>query len=348
MMKLKTGKPITGRVPARYWSTKHFASGDANSITEARTWVEFYPQNCWKDLSKDNLTLPEWNGKQSLRHLKGRVQKKSHVDNESDFIGADFEELQKLMKVGDMSPPVMLSPTFGNSIVNLSTPQKKRRRMWLNEEDGDLLPERYVVRDPQLFYAKRRVEGKKHRTNLVVVAGGNCNIKAKTIQIRAKIYAKIIDELQRQGHNVGVHCVDPIANHNHDNAHWILWEVKRHDEQMTIPQLQRDLGHSAIYRTGVFDMIAAAPKNPRSGLGYTATKYFEKYDGAWNQALQDLIETLKLELGEPTIVLNLLPLDSNLKEEDLTEHLAKIKKQLNTLITQPKHKGVHIIQHNDQ
>ena len=211
------------------------------------------------------------------------------------------------------------------------------------------MPENYIARDPQLFYAKKRVEGKKHRTNLMIVAGGNCNIKAETIQIRAKIYAKIIDELQRQGHNVGVHCVDPIGNHNHNTMHWICWEVKRHDEQMTIPQLQRDLGHSAIYRTAVFEMIASAPKNPGSGLGFTDVgKLNRKSDGSFKKELKDLIQAVKLELGEPTIILNLLPLNENLRESELDSFLIKIKQKLNTLITQPKRTGVHLIQHNQE
>tara|TARA_R100000458_G_C8269239_1_gene244035 strand:+ start:456 stop:1493 length:1038 start_codon:yes stop_codon:yes gene_type:complete len=338
--KLQGGNRVGSRIPARYYT-------GTNVEDDEQTWIEFYPQNCWQDCSTKNLTLEDWNGEQSLSNLKNRVRSKSYVDKEADFIGVNFEKLQKLMKVGDIEKPVKLSPTFGKSIVNLSTPQRKRRRKWINEEDGDIMPEKYIARDPQLFYAKRRVEGKKHRTNLIVVAGGNCNISARTIQIRAKIYAKIIDELQRQGHSVGVHCVDPIGNHNHESMHWILWEVKRHDEQMTIPQLQRDLGHSGIYRTAIFDIIASAPKNPSSGLGYTATSYFYKNsEGNYRPPFIHLIEAIKQELGEPSIILNLLPLDENLNEDNLDEHLKGIQKQLTTLITKPKRKGVHIIQHN--
>ena len=338
LSKLTSGNRVGSRVPSRYYV-------EGYSVPESPTWVEFYPQNCWKHCLKKNLKVTAWNGESSLSQLTNRVNDNEYLKDSGEWIGIEsMEALNKLLSVGDMTKPVNLSPTFGTSIVNLSTPQRKRRRKWINEEEGDLMPENYIARDPQLFYAKKRVEGKKHRTNLVIAAGGNSSISPKTIQIRARIYAKIIDELQRQGHNVGVHCVDPIGNHNHSKMHWILWEVKRHDEQMTIPQLQRDLGHSAVYRTAIFDLIAAAPKNPGSGLGYTATGYLKKNeDGQYRSTLKHLIEAIKLELGEPTIILNLLPLDENLKEDKLDNHLQNIKNQLNTLVTQPKRSGVHLI-----
>tara|TARA_R100000742_G_C4271842_1_gene90875 strand:+ start:458 stop:1540 length:1083 start_codon:yes stop_codon:yes gene_type:complete len=353
MNKLNAGNPMSGIVPRRYYSSLNPRGRKIENIRNSRTWVEFYPQNIWKDCTMRNLAVTEWNGSSSKDNLKNRVTNLAKIKERPEWYGVkDGAELDKLLKVGDISEKVKLDPKFGNSITNLSIPQKKRRRKWINEEDGDLMPENYIARDPQLFYAKRRVEGKKHRTNLVITSGGNCNIDAKTIQIRAKIYAKIIDELQRQGHNVGVHCMDPIGSHEYENMHLILWEVKRHDEQMTIPQLTRDLGHPGVYRTAIFDIIAAQPRNPGSGLGYTAYSMFDKKyyleDGStYANALKDAIKAIKIEIGEPTIILNLLSLEKNLNEKDLDKTLKKLKNQISKLITQPKFSGVHLINHND-
>ena len=344
---------MSGIVPRRYYSPLNKRGNECGDVAYSRTWIEFYPQNIWRDCVTKNLKLEEWNGNQSLDYLQDRINKTHKIEKDPHWFGVkNAEEMKKLLNVGDISEGIKLDPKFGNSITNLSIPQKKRRRKWINEEDGDLMPENYIARDPQLFYAKRRVEGKKHRTNLVIAAGGNCNITSKTIQIRAKIYAKLIDELQRQGHNVGVHCMDPIANHHHDSMHFIFWEVKRHDEQMTMPQLTRDLGHPGIYRTAIFDIIASAPECPGSGLGHTAFSIFDKKyymdDGSiYSLGLKDLIQAIKMEIGEPTIILNLLPLDKNLEEENLDKTLKKLKTQISKLITQPKFKGVHLINHND-
>tara|TARA_R100000152_G_C6777899_1_gene208105 strand:+ start:819 stop:1871 length:1053 start_codon:yes stop_codon:yes gene_type:complete len=347
LTKVTGGNPIQGVVPTRYYASHAKTTGMKAMLTGDSVWIEFYPKNPWKGCTRNNLINENWNESNDFTHLNNRVIKEP---DDPDFIGVkDLKELNKLLNVGDLSEPVQLNPEFGNSIVNLSTPRRKRKKKWINEEEGEILPEAYITRNPQLFYDKKRVEGKKHRTNLVITAGGNCNISARTIQIRAKIYAKIIDELQRQGHNVGVHCVDPIGNHNHTKTHFILWEVKRHDEQMTMPQLQRDLGHSGVYRTAIFDIIASAPQCPRSGLGYSFHEVFLRdEDNDYKEPLKQLVRTIKIEVGEPTILLNLLPLGKNLHEDSLDKHLKKIQKVLSTIITTPKRRGVHLINYNDE
>ena len=323
-----------------------YHDGSLGSPESADTWIEFLPQNCWKGINADSLTNDEWNGESNKAELTGRVLGIEESEDLKWYGLKSVDEFRKLLDVGDTSKPVNLRPTFGQNISNLSVPLKRRRKKWINAEDGEIMGEAVMTRDPEVFYAKRKVEGKKHRTNLVILAGGNCNIKAKTIQIRAKIYGKIIDELQRQGHNVGVHCIDPIGSHHHDSAHFVCWQVKRHDEQMSVPQLQRDLGHPAVYRTAIFDVIGAAPVNPRGGLGYTANDIFDTPDAS-DSKTQALLEAIRLEIGEPTVILNLLKLDANLNLDELDPLLNKIQAQLTNLITRPKLTGIHIISNNE-
>tara|TARA_R110002020_G_scaffold44089_2_gene127412 strand:+ start:2909 stop:3964 length:1056 start_codon:yes stop_codon:yes gene_type:complete len=335
-------KSLGGLTPSRYYS------GDTPHAS--KTIIEFYPQGALEHITKANMQLDGWNDNNSFSEFNGRTKDAKYLDKEKTWIGLDvpkgetgLQAMRKLLKVGVLKPAVRLAAEFGSSIANLSLPQKKRRKKWINDEDGDFIPEAYLSHDPQMFYAKRLVDGKKHRTNLVILAGGNCNITEQTISFRAQIYAQVIDELQRQGHNVGVHCMDPIGSHRHDTMHYILWEVKRHQDQLSIPALQRDLGHSAIYRTAIFDLIAAAPKNPGSGLGYTAVEQFKGKVDKDDKVLNNLIKTIKLELGEPTVILNLLPLDENIKENKMLDIISDIKTQLTNLITQPKTSGLHII-----
>lgn len=336
-------KSLGGLTPSRYY--------DGDTPFNSKTIIEFYPQNALNHLTRENMMLHGWNDQNDFGKFTERTKNAEYLKEESSWIGLNipanqtaYEAMQKLLRVGVLEEPVRLAAEFGSSIANLSLPQKKRRKKWINEEDGDFIPEAYLTHDPQMFYAKRMVDGKKHRTNLVILAGGNCNITEQTISFRAQIYAQVIDELQRQGHNVGVHCLDPIGSHRHDVMHYILWQVKRHQDQLSIPALQRDLGHSAVYRTAIFDIISAAPKNPGSGLGYTAVEQFtgdvpDKDDEAFN----NLIKTIKLELGEPTVILNLLPLDENIKKDKMLDIISDIKTQLTNLITQPKTSGLHII-----
>ena len=335
-------KSLGGLTPSRYYSGKTpFDSG---------TIVEFYPQGALNHITRENMKLEGWNDQNDFGKFTERTRNATYLKEEGSWIGLEvpdnqtpLQAMQKLLKVGILKPAVRLAAEFGSSIANLSLPQKKRRKKWINEEDGDFIPEAYLTHDPQMFYAKKMVDGKKHRTNLVILTGGNCNITEQTISFRAQIYAQVIDELQRQGHNVGVHCLDPIGSHRHNVMHYILWQVKRHQDQLSIPALQRDLGHSVVYRTAIFDIISAAPKNPGSGLGYTAGEQFDADNDTEQESLKNLIKTIKVELGEPTVILNLLPLDENIKEDKMLDIISDIKSQLTNLITQPKTSGLHII-----
>jgi len=352
MNKLIQSKSLGGKYPSRYY--------DGSTPYNSECVVEFYPQGSLQHINKDNLNLAAWNDQQDLQHVKNRTVNKDHLTEEASFIGLKdimkkgqtaYEALQRLLKLGLLKPPVKLAPEFGAGISNLSLVQKKRRKKWINEEEGDFIPEAYLTHDPQMFYAKRMADGKKHKTNLVILAGGNCGITPLTLSFRAQVYAQVIDELQRQGHNVGVHCLDPIGSHRHDTLHHILWEVKRHEEQMSIPALQRDLGHAAVYRTAIFDIIGAAPRNPGGGLGFTSNNMFDHPIGKDNkikETLKPLMNAISQELGEPTIILNLLHLDDNIKEDSMSEVLVDVQTQLTTLITQPKQHGIHIINPKSQ
>ena len=55
------------------------------------------------------------------------------------------------------------------------------------------------------------------------------------------------------------------------------------------------------------------------------------------------MEAIRQEIGEPAIILNLLPLDQNIRKENMDEVLRDIQTQLTKLITQPKTSGIHII-----
>ena len=273
MHRFKHSNNLGGRTPSRYY--------DGDTPYRSEIIVEFYPLGSLTHITETNMKLKGWNDDNSFSQFKNRTNNAEHLKEEQSFIGlktvkgqSPIEAMRKLLRVGDLVKPVKLAPEFGTGISNLSLLQKKRRKKWINEEDGDFIPEAYLTHDPQMFYAKRLVDGKKHRTNLIILAGGNCNITEETLSFRAQVYAQVIDELQRQGHNVGVHCLDPIGNHNTDVMHYIIWEVKRQQDQMSIPALQRDLGHSAVYRTAVFDIIASAPHNPGGGLGYTHSSQF--------------------------------------------------------------------------
>ena len=350
MNKFNSNQSLGGKSPSRYYEGKN--PHDSDCI------VEFYPLDALQHIKREAMKIKGWNDINDFSNFESRTTNAERLTDQADWIGikplmergqSALEAMQKLLRAGLLKPPVPLSPEFGAGIANLSLSQKKRRKKWINEEDGDFIPEAYLTFDPQMFYAKRLVEGKKHKTNLIILAGGNSNISERTLSFRAQVYAQVIDELQRQGHNVGVHCLDPIGSHRSSVMHYILWQVKRHQDQMSIPSLARDLGHSAVYRTAVFDIIASAPRNPGSGLGYTACQDFKNptEDGKLKPKLKLLIETIKQELGEPAIILNLLPLDQDVNEEEMSVALSDIQKQLSNLITQPKTSGVHIINSKD-
>tara|TARA_R100000458_G_scaffold35132_1_gene32535 strand:+ start:4621 stop:5676 length:1056 start_codon:yes stop_codon:yes gene_type:complete len=346
LTKFKGGHKVGDKIPSRYHTFDNPYAGKNSSESRSNIWIEFFPQNCWQFIGRNTLTIKGWNHKSDLNHLEDRIQQN---DFDSSWIGIkDRDDLNKLLRVGDLSKDIKLTPKFSHALKNLSQPQKKRLKKWINNEDGEIMAEAVRCLDPEIFYAKRKTYGKKHRTNLIIPAGGNSNISEFTIKTRARIYARIIDEMQKQGHNVGVYCIDPIGNHNNYNMHYIIWEVKRHDEQMTITQLQRDLGHPAIYRTAVFDIIASAPKCPGGGLGYTATDIFTDSDGYWARNRRTLKEAIQIEIGEPSIILNLLPLENNIKKEKLGDILNKVSNSFKNLTTNPKTSGIHIINQNDE
>ena len=239
--------------PARYWRKEKEGEDWGDTI------VEFYPQNCWAYQTRQNLTIEGWNDHlNDFEHYQDRIS--PDYERDSDWTGIDnYEDYKRLLRVGDTENKVKLTGEIGHSIANLSRLDKKRRKKWINNEDGEIMFDAYMCRDPEIFYAKRRVDGKKHKTNLVIATGGNCNVSARTLQIRAQINASLVDELQRQGHNVGLHALDPLNIDGGEHSAFILWEIKKHNEQMTLPALQRDLGHPAVYRTAVFDRIGALP-----------------------------------------------------------------------------------------
>ena len=118
--KLNKGKPLAGKTPSRYYTTPDVGNPKPEN---ARSWIEFYPQNCWQDCVSKNLVIEDWNGNSSKSQMTDRIKSNNYLEEEGGWIGIDnMEALQKLLRVGDMTKPVKLSPTFGTSIVNLSTP----------------------------------------------------------------------------------------------------------------------------------------------------------------------------------------------------------------------------------
>ena len=323
-----------------------FTVNDSESYDPS--FIEIYPQNSWKDLSENTLLIQGYNNHDNDRdecdeRVVEHLGKSDENSVDCDWLGVEnAREYKALLRAGDLNNNVKLSAELGQAIQNLAPKDKKRRKKWINNFDGDIMFDAYTSRDPEIFYAKRLVDGKKFKTNLVIATGGNCNVNAKTLTIRAQVYAKIIDELGRQGHNLGVWACDPIRYSG--ATAFILWEIKRHNEQLSLPILQRDLGHPAVYRTGVFDLIASLPKCPGSGLGQTATENFHEDD----YPRRRLSEIIKLEIGEPTVVLNLFDLNKNTTEESVHKVLPSIAKELNSLVTEPKLSGVHYINHKTE
>jgi fructose-specific component phosphotransferase system IIB-like protein len=314
--------------------------------TERRLILEAFPKNCWQHLTKDNLTIPGYNDVHNdFDEYTNRVDRALNQPGEidADWIGVNSqEEYQKLLKIGDTVNDVKLSVELGQSIANLSKFDKRRRKKWINNEDGEILADAYATRDPEIFYAKRKVEGKKYRTNLVITVGGNADIGAKTLKMRCAVYAKVIDELQRQGHNVGVHALE-LTKIRGDHTAGILWEVKKNNEQMSLPILQRDLGHPAIFRTALFDIISMFPRHPGYGLGRTTFGVIRK--PSHERTL--LSKTLKSIIGDPIVVLNLLSTGRNFDEEDIHAKLPEIATHLNNLTKNPVRTGVHYINHDN-
>ena len=317
--------------PSRYT----YRDGEGDPV-----YVEVYPQNSWKDLREATLRIPKYNDVYNDRDdCDERVLSALNGEElDESWLGVSTEkEYKSILNAGDLNNDVVLNAEIGQAIQNLAPKDRKRRKKWINNEDGDIMFDAYMNRDPEIFYAKRLVEGKKFKTNLVIATGGNCGVSPKTLKMRAEVYAKVIDELQRQGHNVGVYACDPIT---YDGIYaFVLWQIKQHNEQMAIPMLQRDLGHPAIYRTGVFDIIASLPTEPGSGLGRTADKIYNEPSRARNV----LSQVIRQEIGEPTVVLNLFPLNDNISEEQLHAKLPDIADKLNTLVTTPHTGGIHYI-----
>ena len=306
-------------------------------------YVELYPQNSWRDLSEQTLLIPKYNNVRSDRdeceeRVKEYLSYSPDHDLDESWLGVStIKDYTSVLTAGDLSNDIKLNAEIGQAIQNLAPKDKKRRKKWINNEDGDIMFDAYMNRDPEIFYAKRLVEGKKFKTNLVIATGGNCGVNPKTLKMRAEVYAKIIDELQRQGHNVGVYACDPI--YYSGTYAFIMWQIKQHNEQMALPMLQRDLGHPAVYRTAVFDIISSLPTCPGSGLGRTAKNVYRKP----STAREVLSQVIKQEIGEPTVVLNLFDLNANISEEKLHKKLPEIADTLNNLVTDPRMSGIHYI-----
>ena len=112
--------------------------------------------------------------------------------------------------------------------------------------------------------------------------------------------------------------------------------------------MQRDLGHPAVYRTAVFDIIGALPYDPGYGLGSTCTELLTNRNGNYTERRKLVAEVIKHQIGNPSVVLNLFNLNDNMTEKELIEKLPKIANTLNNLVTQPKTSGVHFINYNDK
>ena len=325
--------------PVRFWRKAQEGEEYGDTI------LEVFPQNCWSHITKENMQIPGWNDiHNDFDKFENRTKEGYALD--TNWLGIKTrEDYDRLLRVGDTSNTVQLTGELGQSIANLSRLDKKRRKKWINNEDGEIMFDAYMCRDPEIFYAKRRVEGKKFRTNLVIATGGNCGVSAATLKIRAQINAAIVDELQRQGHNVGLHALDPISVDSGEHLACLMWEIKKHDEQMSLPALQRDLGHPAVYRTAVFDMIASLPQDPGYGLGSTAASLFASKTEHHLHHRAHISNMLKQHFGEPIIVLNLFDLNENLDEKKALNLLPAITKHLNNLVTKPHTTGVHFINH---